>query len=86
MALGANHRQKVREKKGIVGRLRAQGCVKCGSKKQPTFHHTGKKKGNISRFVHGGYTIPQLLRELEGCIVLCRPCHKKEHEKEVKDG
>lgn len=45
------------------------------------FHHREgeEKEKNISKLVHGGYSIKRILEEINKCDVLCANCHRKEH-------
>jgi len=58
-------------------------CIKC-SENNPVcldFHHVDSsiKEGNISNMVHSGYSVKNIIKEVEKCIILCANCHRKIH-------
>lgn len=71
------------KKKDLVASLKLEGCAKCGTHYNLTFHHTKEKKHEISDMIsRRGCSITKLKTELEFCIVLCRQCHDDVHAKE----
>lgn len=58
-------------------------CTRCPEKHPACldFHHSDDttKIENISVMVHDGWSKARILAEIEGCIVLCSNCHRKEH-------
>ena len=58
-------------------------CSKCGENHPATidFHHKGKKENQVAQMVHWGYSIDNILKEINKCEVLCANCHRKEHWK-----
>ena len=61
----------------------AKSCFFC-SESDPValdFHHIdphGKRLG-VSRMVNRRYNIDKIMKEIDGCIVLCANCHRKVH-------
>lgn len=60
-----------------------RSCVYCGGRKHLEFHHlTGSKKvASVSRMVHDLYPQELIEDEIDKCILLCRKCHGREHQK-----
>jgi len=58
-----------------------KGCLYCGSKNDLVFHHLDKKMKSFSLCL-SSKSLEILQKEVEKCIVLCRSCHSKLHNKE----
>jgi hypothetical protein len=43
------------------------------------FHHTNNKEKCVSRLVHEGASIENIIKEIIKCIVVCANCHRKIH-------
>lgn len=58
-------------------------CTMCGGDDHKQFHHVWphKKISSVSRMVHNGESKEIIIEEMEKCIILCRSCHCKEHNK-----
>jgi hypothetical protein len=58
-------------------------CAVCGEGEVSCldFHHTDplKKDVDIGRVPPRGWSNEKVLREIEGCVVLCSNCHRKLH-------
>jgi hypothetical protein len=63
-------------------------CSKCGMSDYRCldFHHKQDKKFNISFAYTKGVSIGTLMKEIEGCEILCRNCHSIYHYKENQNG
>jgi hypothetical protein len=63
----------------VFSYLKSQKCKNCGIDDPYvlTFHHTGKKKMDISQMVNQGYSIDAIKKEIKGTVVLCANCHMK---------
>jgi len=67
---------------------RGLACNHC-SENHPAcldFHHQNglEKNGTIANMISEGYSIKNIMAEINKCIVLCRNCHAKVHFKEYK--
>ena len=63
-------------------------CKECGEYRPEMlqFHHTGRKKMDISAMASQGYSIEAIRREITQCIVLCANCHQMlEHKRRRGD-
>ena len=51
------------------------------------FHHRNplEKEGDVSAFVHAGYSKETILKEIAKCDVMCANCHMKKHWQERMD-
>lgn len=83
----AKYKRELRNRKRVEALIKMGGeCVDCGLKYDGTnshkfdFHHTdpSKKEGNISRELADA-TEETRLKELDKCVLLCKPCHNKRH-------
>lgn len=58
-------------------------CVKCNENHPACldFHHlNGQEKDNpIANMISEGYSIENITKEINKCIILCRNCHAKVH-------
>ncbi|MCJ7790573.1 MAG: hypothetical protein MUP69_10455 [Candidatus Atribacteria bacterium] len=64
----------------------SKGCTICGyneNAKVLCFHHQRDKKFRISQF--GCKSLEVIKKEMNKCILLCRSCHAKLHEKLKKE-
>jgi hypothetical protein len=73
-----NPKQRSKMRKEIKELKLAQGCVKCGYKKNPdglTFDHReeGKKLFNIAEF--GTHSVTEVRAEIKKCDIRCGTCH-----------
>lgn len=70
-------------KKGII-------CEVCGENYPGCldFHHKNpeEKDSAVSDLVAKGYGMETILREIKKCVVLCKNCHTKIHDRKFKRG
>lgn len=59
-------------------------CTRCGDANDLQFHHTGTKSFTISDGLKLGWE--RLVKELDQCILLCRPCHEAHHASDAPHG
>jgi hypothetical protein len=68
------------EARGFVfGYLNNCVCSGCGETDPLvlTFHHTDKKKMDISQMVNQGYSLVAIKNEIDKCVILCANCHMR---------
>ncbi len=66
----------------LVAELKSVPCADCGQTFHPVcmdFHHEGQKDSLVSDLARRGRTRARILRETEGCVVLCACCHRLRH-------
>jgi hypothetical protein len=67
-------------KKGII-------CEVCGEKYAGCldFHHKNPKEkdSTVSDLVAKGYGMKTIFREIKKCVVLCKNCHAKIHDRKI---
>lgn len=67
-----------------------QSCAKCGEKRGYVldFHHLDptEKEETVARMTSNKYSIENIQKEVNKCIVLCANCHREFHYFEKKDG
>lgn len=60
-----------------------QSCKLCGESDPVCldFHHVNpsKKVNVISKLINDGYSLDNIKKEVEKCIILCANCHRKIH-------
>lgn len=68
----------------ITGYLAQHPCSKCGAVEHLDFHHPGPRedKDQVGRLVHRGASLGRIQEEIDRCVVLCRSCHRKHHNRE----
>ena len=73
----------IERKKSIINMIKLnRGCAICGYNESATaldFHHIDRKnkKYNISAMVREGFSMREILQEIEKCEVLCSNCHRE---------
>ena len=79
--------KKIRERKSLIKKWYVDYksnlfCENCGESdiRCLDFHHKNpkQKKFSLSRGIEFGYSIINLLKEIDKCKVLCANCHRKE--------
>ncbi len=69
-------------------KIKGSCCCDCGHKFDYDtdrglyhFHHIDPttKQYNISHMVRSGLSVDRIKKELEKCVLLCKPCHIKRH-------
>lgn len=65
----------------------SKGCFFCSEKEVCCLdcHHKGDKKYNISDMIAGNFSINNIMKELEKCVIICSNCHRKLHAGIIKD-
>lgn len=60
---------------------REKGCKVCGTKEKLQYHHRNPKEKfmAIADMISQAKNKDLILKEIEKCDVLCKPCHDKEH-------
>ncbi len=68
----------------VVEYLVQHPCSKCGAVEHLDFHHPGLRedKDQVGRLVHRGASLERIQEEIDRCVVLCRSCHRKHHNRE----
>lgn len=68
----------------IFDYLKIHPCVDCGEKDPIVleFDHLGDKKMNISKMVHNGFSVENIMQEIEKCDVCCSNCHARRTAKQ----
>ena len=65
-------------------------CTRCGESHPACiqFHHADakQKEASVADAVRRGWSRNHVLREIQGCVVLCANCHAKHHAKERAHG
>lgn len=56
-------------------------CAHCGSTTNLQFHHTDPSKKKFTIGKPTNYTRAEIKKEAKKCILLCRDCHIKEHQR-----
>jgi hypothetical protein len=70
-------------KMAILDEVKSNPCTDCGQKFEPfimDLDHVpgrGHKKADVSRMVHGSYTVASLKEEIAKCDVVCSNCHRR---------
>ncbi len=61
-------------------------CRMCGKTKYLQYHHVdpSTKVETIAHMVHDAWPKEDIVKEMAKCIVLCRSCHCKTHNKMKK--
>ena len=77
-------KNKYQEKKNTIQELKAQcKCAKCGESRGYVldYHHIdpNQKEKGVARLVSSTYSIDNVYKEIEKCIVLCANCHREFH-------
>lgn len=64
----------------ILRSLKYAPCEDCGHRYPPAcmdFHHTGPKRFLLAHAYRR--SVPEVLKELEACILVCSNCHRLRH-------
>ena len=77
-------KNKYQEKKNTIQELKSQRkCAKCGESRGYVldYHHIdpSQKEKGVARLVSSTYSIDNVYKEIEKCIVLCANCHREFH-------
>jgi len=68
------------KKRAIFDEYLSNGCSKCGSCEDLTFHHLRDKLFTIARGKNTDrVSVGKFQAEIDKCVVLCLDCHKVEH-------
>src|SRR6185369_6681821 len=77
---------KLRNKTFIAEYLKDKSCLDCGNKDTVVlhFHHRDPKNkfSEVSTMSHRGYSLENIVKEINKCDVLCSNCHIKRHNTE----
>lgn len=60
--------------------LSTHPCEECGESDPFVLefdHVKGKKRAEVTKLVRDGYSIKNIQKEIEKCVVLCANCHKR---------
>jgi len=78
-------RRRKRNRLFIICRKARDKCVRCGTKRNLTYHHRdpGKKLFNISEAPRLKVSLDKLQAEFNKCDALCSRCHTLEHNNVV---
>lgn len=79
-----------RERKNWLKQIKGSSCYICGEKHNHSdmdFHHLEPKEKeiNVSTAVSKNWSLTRLKKEINKCIIVCRPCHRQIH-KEMRNG
>lgn len=79
-------RNKRRKNLELINKIKINnGCKNCGLKNPVCldFHHLDRntKEITISNAVWSKFTIENLMKEIQKCVVLCRNCHSIEEDR-----
>ncbi len=68
----------------IFSYLKEHPCVDCGEKDPIVleFDHLDHKKMNISKMIHDGFSLENIMLEINKCEVCCSNCHARRTAKQ----
>jgi len=78
---GKDEARKLRRSWLVAYKRDADGCESCrvDSPVCLDFHHVGDKTKRVSHMVSSGWSLSEIIEEIERCVLLCVNCHRDRH-------